>query len=129
MTRATKRITIDEVNPLLVKNDFKNPLRKLRVCAYARVSSDDEDQITSYNNQVCYYTDYIQSNPNWIFVDVFTDEGISGTNTFKRTGFNKMIKMCKQGKIDLIITKSVSRFARNTVDSLMTCRMLKERGI
>ena len=59
MTRATKRITIDEVNPLLVKNDFKNPLRKLRVCAYARVSSDDEDQITSYNNQVCYYTDYI----------------------------------------------------------------------
>lgn len=129
MTRATKRITIDEVNPLLVKNDFKNPLRKLRVCAYARVSSDGEDQITSYNNQVCYYTDYIQSNPNWIFVDVFTDEGISGTNTFKRTGFNKMIKMCKQGKIDLIITKSVSRFARNTVDSLMTCRMLKERGI
>ncbi len=129
MSRATKRITIDEANPLLVTKDFKNPLRKLKVCAYARVSSDDEDQINSYNNQVSYYTEYIHNNPNWIFVDVFTDEGISGTNTFKRTGFNKMIKMCKQLKIDLIITKSVSRFARNTVDSLMTCRMLKERGI
>ena len=76
-----------------------------------------------------YYTRYIQSNPEWEFVKVYTDEGISGTNTKHREGFKKMIADALEGKIDLIVTKSVSRFARNTVDSLVTIRKLKENGV
>ncbi len=99
-----------------------------RVAGYARVSTDSEEQLTSYEAQVDYYTHYIQSNPDWQFVKVYTDEGISATNTKKRDGFNTMIQDALDGKIDLIVTKSVSRFARNTVDSLTTVRKLKEVG-
>ena len=102
---------------------------KRRVAAYARVSTGSEEQATSYEAQVDYYTSYIKNNPNWEFVDVYTDEGISGTHTAKRAGFQKMIKDALGGNIDLILTKSVSRFARNTVDSLSTIRKLKEKGI
>jgi len=102
---------------------------KRRVAAYARVSTDSEEQLTSYEAQVDYYTNYILSNHNWQFVKVYTDEGISATNTKKRDGFNSMIKDALDGKIDLIVTKSVSRFARNTVDSLTTVRKLKEKGV
>lgn len=102
---------------------------KKKVAAYARVSTDDEEQKTSYLNQTSYYADYIKSNPNWTFVGVYTDEGVTGTNTKKREGFRTMIADAMAGKIDLIITKSVSRFARNTVDSLVTIRQLKDRGI
>ena len=102
---------------------------KRRVAAYARVSTDSEEQLTSYEAQVHYYTNYILSNRDWQFVKVYTDEGISATNTKKREGFNTMIEDALSGEIDLIVTKSVSRFARNTVDSLTTVRKLKEKGV
>lgn len=102
---------------------------KRRVAAYARVSTDSDEQFTSYAAQVDYYTKYIQGRSEWEFVKVYTDEGITGTNTKKREGFNQMIADALDGKIDLIVTKSVSRFARNTVDSLTTIRKLKERGV
>lgn len=102
---------------------------KRKVAAYARVSTDKEEQITSYEAQVDYYTRYIKAKPDWEFVEVYTDEGISATNTKKRDGFNRMIQDALDGKIDLIVTKSVSRFARNTVDTLTTVRKLKDKGI
>lgn len=102
--------------------------KKRRVAAYARVSTDQEEQLTSYEAQVDYYTNYIKSRSDWEFVDVYTDEGISGTSTKRREGFNKMVESAMAGNIDLIITKSVSRFARNTVDSLTTIRKLKDIG-
>lgn len=104
----------------------EKPIR--RVAGYARVSTDSEEQLTSYEAQVDYYTKYIRSNPDWKFVGVYTDEGISAVNTKKREGFNRMICDALAGKIDLIVTKSVSRFARNTVDSLTAVRKLKEHG-
>lgn len=107
----------------------KNQLTKRKVAAYARVSTDSDEQATSYSAQVDYYSRYIKSRPDWEFVDVYTDEGISGTNTKNRNGFNKMIADALDGKIDLIITKSVSRFARNTVDSLVNIRKLKEHNV
>ena len=106
-----------------------SPIRKKRVASYARVSTDLEEQQTSYEAQIDYYTKYINEKPEWEFVKVFADEGISATNTKKRDGFNEMIKRALNGEIDLIITKSVSRFARNTVDTLTTVRMLKEKGV
>ena len=107
----------------------ENLQAKRRVAGYARVSTDMEEQQTSYQAQLEYYTSYIKNRDDWIFVDVYTDEGISGLNTRRREGFNKMIEDALAGKIDLIITKSVSRFARNTVDSLTTIRKLKENGV
>ena len=95
-----------------------NSTKKRRVAGYARVSTDHEDQATSYEAQVDYYTNYIKSRDDWEFAAIYTDEGISATNTKKREGFKAMIADALAGKIDLIITKSVSRFARNTVDSL-----------
>ena len=103
--------------------------QKRRVAGYARVSTDSDEQFTSYEAQVDYYTKYIRSNPEWDFVKVYTDEGISGTNTKHREGFKEMIADALNGKSDLIVTKSVSRFARNTVDSLVTIRKLKENGV
>lgn len=102
---------------------------KRKVAAYARVSTDHEEQLTSYEAQVDYYTNYIKNNPDWEFVSVYADEGITGCNTAKRTGFRSMVADALAGKIGLIITKSVSRFARNTVDSLQTIRTLKEHGV
>ena len=103
--------------------------QKRRVAGYARVSTDSDEQFTSYEAQVDYFTQYIRRNPEWEFVKVYADEGISGTSTKNRTGFNEMIDDAMSGKIDLIVTKSVSRFARNTVDSLVTIRKLKEKGV
>jgi DNA invertase Pin-like site-specific DNA recombinase len=106
-----------------------NLTAKRRAAAYARVSTDSEEQLTSYEAQVDYYTKFIKERADWEFVKVYTDEGISATNTKKRDGFNQMIADALAGQIDLIITKSVSRFARNTVDSLVTVRQLKEKGV
>ncbi len=106
-----------------------NSTKKRRVSAYARVSTDNEEQLTSYEAQVDYYTNYIQGRDDWEFAGVYTDEGITGTNTKKREGFKNMVADALAGKIDLIITKSVSRFARNTVDSLTTIRSLKEHNV
>jgi len=100
-----------------------------RVAAYARVSTDSEEQQTSYEAQVDYYTKYINERPDYEFVGIYTDEGISAVNTKKRDGFNRMVNDALAGKIDLIVTKSVSRFARNTVDSLSTVRKLKEKNV
>jgi DNA invertase Pin-like site-specific DNA recombinase len=102
---------------------------KRRVAAYARVSTDNEEQLTSYETQINYYTKYIKSKSGWEFVKIYTDEGISGTNTKHRYGFNQMIECAMNGKIDLIITKSVSRFARNTLDTIQTVRKLKKVGV
>ena len=104
-------------------------IAKRRVAAYARVSTDSDEQFTSYEAQIDYYTQYIKKREDWEFVKVYTDEGISGTNTKRREGFNDMVADALAGKIDLIVTKSVSRFARNTVDSLVTVRKLKERHV
>ena len=101
----------------------------LRVAAYCRVSTGEEEQLNSYATQVKYYTDYITSNPNWELVGIFADEGISGTGTAKRTEFNKMIKTARKHKIDMILCKSISRFARNTVDCLKHVRELRDLGV
>ena len=102
---------------------------KRKVAGYARVSTDHEDQISSYAAQVDYYTNYIKGREDWEFAGMYTDESITATNTKHREGFKRMVADALAGKIQLIITKSVSRFARNTVDSLATIRKLKENGV
>lgn len=104
-------------------------LRKKRVAAYCRVSTDNAEQLSSYEAQVKYYTSYISGHSEYECAGIYADEGITGTNTKKRERFNQMIEDCKSGKIDMIITKSISRFARNTLDCLNFVRMLKELGI
>lgn len=102
---------------------------KKKVAAYCRVSTNQEERLSSYENQMRYYTELITRNPDYEMVDIYADEGISGTNTKKRDDFNRMIADCRAGKIDLIITKSISRFARNTLDCLNYVRELKDLGI
>lgn len=102
---------------------------KLRVAAYARVSSDSADQLNSYLAQVDYYTRHIGKNPDWELVDIYADEGISGLDARKRDEFNRMLADCRAGKIDRILVKSVSRFARNTRDTLRFMRELLRLGI
>lgn len=104
-------------------------IRTLRVAAYCRVSKDKDEQLKSFSSQVKYYTDKIKSNPNWEFVEIYSDEAITGTKVDLRDGFQKMITDCVDKKIDLILTKSISRFARNTVDTLYYVRKLKEKNI
>ena len=106
-----------------------NVSRKRRVAGYARVSTDSEEQENSYEAQVDYFTEYIRGRDDWSFVKIYTDEGITGSSTKHREGFNEMIADALAGKIDLIVTKSVSRFARNTVDSLTVIRELKANGV
>lgn len=103
--------------------------KKLRVAAYCRVSTDSEEQETSYEAQVTHYTEYIQKNLEWELAGIFADDGISGTNTKKRDEFNRMIDECMAGNIDMVITKSISRFARNTLDCLQYIRQLKDKNI
>ena len=107
----------------------ENPQRKLRVAAYCRVSTSQEAQMNSYQAQRTYYLEKIASNPDWVLADIFADEGITGTLVYKRTEFQRMIRWCRRGKIDLVLTKSISRFARNTVDCLRYVRLLKGLGI
>jgi len=120
------------VIPATIKQNCSNSMQttaKRRTAAYARVSTDSEEQLTSYEAQVDYYTKYIKDNADWEFAGIYTDEGISAVSMKKREGFKKMVADALAGKIDLIVTKSVSRFARNTVDSLSTVRKLKEKGV
>ena len=112
-----------------VNAPLKGAQKHQRVAAYCRVSTDSEEQITSYEAQKAYYTQKIEENPDWELAGIFADKGLSGTSMKKRENFNKMIAACKKGKIDTILTKSLSRFARNTVDCLETVRMLKANGI
>ena len=102
---------------------------KLRIAAYCRVSTDSDEQATSYDAQVEHYTEFIQKNLEWEFAGIYADDGISGTNTKKREDFNRMIDDCEAGNIDMIITKSISRFARNTLDCLKYIRQLKDKNI
>lgn len=102
---------------------------KKRVAAYARVSTEQDAQQNSYEAQIEYYTNYIQGKSDWEFIGIYADEGISGTSYKNRSGFNRMIDDAKAGKIDLILTKSISRFSRNTVDSLTVTRELKTKGV
>ena len=102
---------------------------KLKVAAYCRVSTDSEEQASSYEVQVDHYTQFIQKNPEWELAGIYADDGITGTNTKKREEFNRMIQDCMDGNIDMIITKSISRFARNTLDCLKYIRELKEKNI
>lgn len=123
-------VTLIPANPALKKGGtHANPNQLLRTCAYARVSTDREEQESSYEAQIEYYTDKIMKTNGWTFAGIYADEGISGTQMRKRKDFLRMIRHCKKGKIDLIITKSFSRFARNTVDSLQTIRELKAMDI
>lgn len=108
---------------------LQNEKPKLRVAAYCRVSTDSDEQATSYEAQIQHYTSYINSNPEWTLAGIFADDGISGTNTKKREEFNRMINECMEGNVDMVITKSISRFARNTLDCLKYIRQLKEKNI
>lgn len=102
---------------------------KLRVAAYCRVSSDSDDQLNSFLAQVRHYATYIGQNPEWELTDIYADEGLTGTRMDKRDEFNRLIDDCRKGKVDLILVKSVSRFARNTMECLKTVRMLRELGV
>ena len=104
-------------------------IKKLRVAAYCRVSTELEQQQSSYDIQVEYYTRHIMQNPNWIFAGVFADDGRSATNTFRRDDFNQLMDQCLKGKVDMVITKSISRFARNTVDCISWVRKLKDKNV
>lgn len=125
----TKNITVIPARRKVGNAVNKEEKPKLRVAAYCRVSTDSDEQATSYETQMEHYTSYIQRNPEWEFAGIFADDGISGTNTKKREEFNRMIEECMSGHIDMIITKSISRFARNTLDCLKYIRLLKEKNI
>ena len=110
-------------------DESSREIRKLRVAAYCRVSTELEQQQSSYDIQIEYYTRHIMQNPNWIFAGVFADDGRSATNTFRRDDFNQLMDQCLKGKVDMVITKSISRFARNTVDCISWVRKLKDKNV
>ena len=124
---AQKKVTFIPADPQFEKKDIRS--QHLRVAPYCRVSTDSEEQLTSYEAQIEYYTAKIAANPEWTMVRLYADEGITGTSTKKRKQFNKLIADCESGKIDLVITKSVSRFGRNTLDGLQYTRKLKRLGV
>jgi len=124
-----KNITVIPARKRVGSSTAKEKVNKLRVAAYCRVSTETEEQNSSYEVQVAHYTDFIKKNAEWEFAGIFADDGISGTNTKKREEFNRMIEECMEGNIDLVITKSISRFARNTLDCLKYIRQLKEKNI
>ena len=127
VSMAQKTVTEIPANPLL--GDLRKRKRKLRVAAYCRVSTEEEEQQNSFEVQVAYYTDKITHHEGWQLAGIFADDGISGVSTKKRDQFNKMIELCRKKKIDLILTKSISRFARNTLDCIKHVRILKSWGI
>ncbi|WP_353852791.1 recombinase family protein [Dehalobacter restrictus] len=124
-----KSITVIPARKRFGNTVAKEKIKKLRVAAYCRVSTETEEQNSSYEVQVAHYTEFIKKNTEWEFAGIFADDGISGTNTKKREEFNRMIDECMEGKIDLVISKSISRFARNTLDCLKYIRQLKEKNI
>ena len=126
MSEPQRIVTIIPAKP---KEEQEVMKRKLQVAAYCRVSTEEEEQQSSYEAQCSYYTDKIMTNPEWTMAGIFADEGITGTSTKKREDFNRMIRKCKKGKINLILTKSISRFARNTLDTIKYTRMLRAMGI
>ena len=126
--REPRKVTIIPANPKRAEPG-KPANQKLRVAAYCRVSTDSEEQINSYKNQLAFYTEKINNKVDWKFAGVYADEGITGTSMKHREDFKRMLRACREGRIDLILCKSVSRFGRNSVDVLRTIRSLRERGI
>ncbi|MEE4562795.1 recombinase family protein [Paenibacillus polymyxa] len=125
---TAKKIVIVPIKTMDIVEGIQS-IQKKKVAAYCRVSTDSEEQKESYTNQVNHYTQYIQNNLEWEMADIYADEGISGTNTKNRTHFNRMIQDARNGKLDLILVKSISRFARNTLDLLKYVRELKSLGV
>lgn len=129
ISAAPKKI-VRIIEPTIpINENIKLNYRLLRVAAYCRVSTKQEEQLNSYENQVEHHTHRINSEKDWQLEGIYADKGISGTSVKKRDEFNRMIRRCKQGKIDMIITKSIARFARNTVDCLKYVRTLKDLGV
>lgn len=124
-----KVVRLMEPSVELKTEEVKTKYRRTRVVAYCRVSTKEEEQLNSYENQLKHYTEAINANPDWEFVGIFADKGISGTSVKNRDEFNKMIRLCKRGKVDMIMVKAISRFARNTVDCLKYTRLLKDIGV
>ena len=122
-----KIVTVIPANPMLANTRKRKS--KLRVAAYCRVSTEEEEQQNSFEVQVTYYTDKITNHEGWELVGIFADDGSSGVRTKKREEFNRMIDLCRKRKIDLILTKSISRFARNTLDCIQYVRLLKSWGL
>ena len=121
---------VEIIKANLNKKEEENVNFKLKqVCAYCRVSTDSEEQLTSYSSQIKHYSSFIKSNPSWKYVGIYADESISGTQVKNRTEFMRMIDDAYSGKIDIIIAKSISRFARNTLDILKYCRELREHNV
>lgn len=130
MTENNRRVTCIPAREVAIQyNGQAIQTQRKRVAAYCRVSTEEEEQQSSFETQVVYYTQLINSNPDWKMVGFFADEGISGTQTKKRTEFLKLMKLCEEGKVDLILVKSISRFACNTLDALNYVRKLKEKNI
>ena len=119
-----EKIIVEPQNP-----EEPDTAKELRVAAYCRVSTDNDEQRTSFENQVRSYTDMIESRPGWKLAGIYADEGMTGTSVSKRKQFRKMIRDCEAGKIDLIVTKSISRFARNTLECLTFVRHLNKIGV
>ena len=120
-------LALEQQSVIVIPAHDEIAARKLRVAAYARVSSSSEDQLNSYRVQNQYYSELISSNPDWEMVDIYADEGITGTSVEKREDFQRMMQDCRKGKIDRILVKSISRFARNTKDCLAAVRELKDQ--
>ena len=125
--QKTVRVIPPKVDPILAK--LRDEAKQLRTVAYCRVSTKQEEQLNSYDTQVKYYTEKINAEPKWKFAGIYADKGISGTSVKKRDEFNRMIRACKRGSVDLVLTKSISRFARNTVDCLKYVRLLRELNV
>ena len=127
-TEETRKV-VHTINPTISSTADSNRCRQIRVVAYCRVSTKQEEQLNSYETQVKHYTEKIRGEPKWKLVEIFADKGITGTSVKNRDEFNKMIRLCKKKKVDMIITKSISRFARNTLDCLKYTRLLKSLGV
>lgn len=123
-----KTVEVIKANTLIANRNSGGD-RKLNVGPYCRVSTDDEEQLDSYKSQMIYYTEMVRQNPNWNLVDIYADKAITGTQSEKRENFQRLINDCLAGRVDMVITKSISRFARNTLDTLKYVRMLKEKNI
>ena len=125
--KTNKQVQV--IKPKQVNTSLATTAETLRVAAYIRVSTDHEEQKASFESQKEYFMDKINKNPAWTLVDIYEDEAISGTGTEKRKDFNRLINDSMDGKIDLILTKSLSRFSRNTVDTLKYIRLLKSKNV
>ena len=124
-----KKVEVIKGQAPVNRRGFGQGIERLRVAAYCRVSTDSEDQLTSYKSQVQHYTELIKSTNEWVFSGIYADEAITGTQTKNREDFQRLINDCMNGEIDLVVTKSISRFARNTLDTLRYVRMLKEKNV